>query len=36
MFWSIVAQMVALLLDLMTVRRQPERAKELEIVLLRH
>ena len=36
MFWSMLAQMVALLLDLFTARRQPEGAKDLEIVLLRH
>jgi hypothetical protein len=36
MFWSAIAQLVALLLDLITVRRQAEGAKDLEIVVLRH
>jgi hypothetical protein len=36
MFWSAVAQLAALLLDLFTARRQPGRAKDLEIAVLRH
>jgi transposase len=35
MIWSFVAQLLALLLDLLTPRRRPERAKDLEIALLR-
>jgi hypothetical protein len=36
MFWSTLAHAVTLLLDLFTARCQPEGAKDLEIVLLRH
>lgn len=36
MFWSVLAQLVAVLLDLLTARRQPEGAKDLEIAALRH
>jgi putative transposase len=36
MFWSALAQLVALLLDLLTARRQPACAKDLEIAVLRH
>ncbi len=36
MFWSVLAQLVAVLLDLLTARRQPEGAKDLEIAVLRH
>ena len=36
MFWSMLAQVTALMLDLFTARRQPEVAKDLELVLLRH
>jgi len=36
MFWSALAHLVALLLDLSTARRQPACAKDLEIVVLRH
>ena len=36
MFWSVIAHLVTLLLDLITVRRQSEGAKDLEIVVLRH
>src|SRR3954454_11007527 len=35
-FWSALAQLVAVLLDLLTARPQPEGAKDLEIVVLRH
>jgi transposase len=35
MVWSFVAQLLALVLDLLTVRRCTERAKDLEIALLR-
>jgi putative transposase len=35
MIWSYVAQLVALLLDLLTTRRQGDRVKDLEIALLR-
>jgi len=35
MIWSSVTQLLALLLDLLTTRRQEERAKDLEIALLR-
>ncbi|CAA9235554.1 MAG: hypothetical protein AVDCRST_MAG77-1233 [uncultured Chloroflexi bacterium] len=36
MFWSAFEQLVALLLDLVTARRQSDCGKDLEIVLLRH
>ncbi len=36
MIWSALMLAVALVLDLITVRRQPEGAKDLEIVRLRH
>ncbi|HET6346906.1 MAG TPA: IS3 family transposase, partial [Myxococcota bacterium] len=36
MFWSAMAHLVSLLLDLIAVRRQPDVAKDLEILLLRH
>jgi len=36
MFWSAMAQLVSLLLDLLTARHQPAGAKDLEILLLRH
>jgi putative transposase len=36
MLWSVLAQVAALLLDLLTARRQSAGAKDLEIVLLRH
>ena len=36
MFWSALAHLVALLLDLFTARRQPACAKDLEIAVLRH
>ncbi len=36
MFWSVIAQLVALLLDLIATRRLSEGAKDLAIVLLRH
>jgi len=36
MFWSALAHLVALLLDLFTARRQPTCAKDLEIAVLRH
>lgn len=36
MFWSAVAHLMALLLDLITTRRQADCGKDLEIVLLRH
>src|SRR5690349_883170 len=36
MFWSALAHLVALLLDLLTARQQVEGAKDLEIVVLRH
>jgi putative transposase len=36
MFWSAMAHLVALLLDLLTTRRQPASAKDLEIAVLRH
>src|SRR3954464_6490453 len=36
MFWSALAHLVALLLDLLTVRRQPACAKDREIAVLRH
>ena len=36
MLWSAIAQLATLLLDLLTVRRQSEGAKDLEIVVLRH
>ncbi len=36
MFWSALAQLVAVLLDVLIARRQPESAKDLEIVVLRH
>ena len=35
-FWSALVHLAALLLDLFTVRRQSESAKDLENVLLRH
>jgi hypothetical protein len=35
MAWSFAAQLLALLLDLLTTRRHSERAKDLEIALLR-
>ena len=36
MFWSALAHLVALLLDLSTARRQPACAKDLAIAVLRH
>src|SRR6266542_2067148 len=36
MFWAALAHLVALLLDLLTARRQADGAKDLEILLLRH
>ena len=36
MFWSVVAHLAALLLDLVMARRQSEGAKDLEIAVLRH
>ena len=36
MFWSVMAHLAALLLDLVTARRQLEGAKDLEIAVLRH
>src|SRR4051794_7813354 len=36
MFWSALAHLVVLLLDLLTARRQPACAKDLEIAVLRH
>ena len=36
MFWSALAHLLALLLDLSTARRQPASAKDLEIAVLRH
>jgi putative transposase len=36
MFWSAIAQLVALLIDLIAARRQRDDGKDLEIVLLRH
>ena len=33
MIWSYVTQLLALLLDLFTTRRQEERAKDLELAL---
>ncbi len=36
MFWSVSAQLAALLIDLIAARRQSDGAKDLEIVLLRH
>ena len=35
MFWSVVAHLMALLLDLVMARRQSEGAKDLEIAVLR-
>ena len=35
MVWSLVAQLLALVLDLLTAHRRTERAKDLEIALLR-
>jgi hypothetical protein len=35
MIWLFVAHLLTLLLDLLTVRRRTERAKDLEIALLR-
>jgi hypothetical protein len=35
LFWSVVANLAALLLDLVTVRHQPEDTKDLEIAVLR-
>jgi hypothetical protein len=35
MLWSFLAQLLALLLDLLTARRCSDRAKDLEIALLR-
>jgi transposase InsO family protein len=36
MFWSAIAHLVALLIDLVAARRQSDCAKDLEIVVLRH
>jgi hypothetical protein len=36
MFWSAMAHLVNLLLDLITARRRSDSAKDLEILLLRH
>src|SRR4051812_11405033 len=36
MFWSALAQLVAVLLDMLMARRRPEGAKDLEIAVLRH
>src|SRR4051794_35999539 len=36
MFWSAMAQLMSLLLDLFMACRQPDGAKDLEILLLRH
>src|SRR5262245_21644974 len=36
MVWSLMMQLVNLLLDFLMVRRQPDGAKDLEILLLRH
>ena len=36
MFWSALAQLVAVLLDVLMARRRPEGAKDLEIAVLRH
>jgi hypothetical protein len=36
MFWSVLAHLAALLLDLVSARRQSEGAKDLEIAVLRH
>jgi len=36
MFWSAIAQLMALLLDVLIARREPTCAKDLEIVVLRH
>jgi putative transposase len=36
MFWSAIAHLVALLIDLITARRRADYAKDLEIAVLRH
>ena len=36
LFWSVVPQLLALLVDLTTARRWPDGEKDLEILLLRH
>src|SRR5213592_2336760 len=34
--WFVLAQLLAILVDLVAARQRPERAKDLEIALLRH